>query len=119
LLLLDPFGLQQRSGVLLNHRPAFIEERITAIRGRKPGGMRFHLITYAAEDRTFMAIGAGISIEQRPEAIRRPEHSLEHFFALLELGALLGGQISQRLTKGRLLLRLTPAQHETDQQRIK
>src|SRR5439155_2635706 len=110
LLFFDSFGLQQLGSLLLDDRPALVEERITEIRRNEPRGMHFHLVADASYNWSFMTRGTGISIEQRTEAVFWFKDTLKYLFPFLELGALVRRQAGKRFAQGRRLLYLASAQ---------
>jgi hypothetical protein len=109
LLLLDPQGAQKRGCILLDHRSAFLEQRVTGVRRHEASGMNLDFVAPAAENRGLVTFGTGNGIEQRPEAILGFKNPLEDFLPFLELRALFRREIRQRLPQFRRRRALTPA----------
>ena len=117
LLLFDPFRFQQRGRLLLDYRPALLEERITGIRSLEPRGVHFHLVTHSADDWFLMALGTRISVEQWAETIFRFEDALEDFLPLLKLRPLRPREVRQRLSQFGLLQRLAAHRQQAQNKR--
>ena len=79
--------------------------------------MNFHLIAHTSDDRRFVTLRAGIAVKQWAEAIFRFKDSLENFLPRQKLCLLIGGEISQRFSKCRLLRCLASPKKESQQQR--
>ena len=115
-LFVDPFGLEQRGGLLLNHRSPLVEQRITSVWPDEPGGVHFHFIAHAPNDWRLMTFGAGVSVEQWAQAIFWLEDPLEHLLTLVKLGTLFERQFRQRLPKSGLLGRFASPMNQRRQE---
>src|ERR1043166_9767137 len=85
--------------MLLDDGSALVEELVAEVRRHEPRGVHLNLVAHAAQNRGFMTLRAGISVEQRSEAVFRFEDPLEHLFPFLEAGALLWRKAGEGLAQ--------------------